>query len=70
MEKGDKVIIVDLLSAKNRFSSIYRLETQLNPYGRYISKEDTYEFYMNDSHILRLVDNFDFSTKSVNVLTK
>ena len=25
---------------------------------------------MNDSHIWRLVDNFDYSTKSVNVLTK
>lgn len=68
--KEIKSIIVDLLSGKNRFFAINRLETQLNPYGRYISKEDTYEFYMNDGHIWRLVDNFDYSTKSVNVLTK
>ena len=68
--KEIKSIIVDLLSGKNRFSAINRLETQLNPYGRYTSKEDTYEFYMNDGHIWRLVDNFDYSTKSVNVLTK
>ncbi len=35
-----KSIIVDLLGGNNRSSAIKRLETQLNPYGRYISKED------------------------------
>ena len=54
-----KSIIVDLLSGTNRFSAIRRLETQLNPYGRYISKEDGYNFYMNEAHIWELVNNFD-----------
>lgn len=65
-----KSIIVDLLSGNNRSNALSRLETLLNPYGRYISKEDAYEFYMNDGHIWEIVDNFDYSTKSINVLTK
>lgn len=65
-----KSIIVDLLSGNNRSSAIKRLETQLNPYGRYISKEDAYEFYMNDGHIWKLLDNFDYSSKNVKILTK
>jgi len=65
-----KSIIVDLLSGNNRSSAIKRLETQLNPYGRYISKEDAYEFYMNDGHIWKIVDNFDYSNKNVKTLTK
>ena len=65
-----KSIIVDLLGGNNRSSAIKRLETQLNPYGRYISKEDRYNFYMNDGHIWELVDNFDYSNKSVKLLTK
>ena len=58
-----KLIIVDLLSGNNRNNALSRLETQLNPYGRYISKEDAYEFYMNDGHIWKIVDNFDYSKK-------
>lgn len=65
-----KSIIVDLLNGNNRHSAIYRLETQLNTYGRYISKEDEYEFYMNDGHIWKLIDNFDYSSKNVRILTK
>lgn len=65
-----KLIIVDLLSGNNRNNALSRLETQLNPYGRYISKEDAYEFYMNDGHIWKLVDNFDYSNKNVKTLTK
>lgn len=65
-----KSIIVDLLGGNNRTSAIKRLETQLNPYGRYISKEDRYNFYMNDGHIWELVDNFDYSNQSVKLLTK
>lgn len=65
-----KSIIVDLLSGNNRYDAISRLETQLNPYGRYISKEDAYEFYMNDGHIWELVYNFDYSNKNVKTLTK
>ena len=65
-----KSIIVDLLGGNNRSSAIKRLETQLNPHGRYISKEDRYNFYMNDGHIWELVDNFDYSNKSVKLLTK
>ena len=65
-----KSIIVDLLGGNNRSSAIKRLETQLNPYGRYISKEDRYNFYMNDGHIWELVDNFDYSSKNVKILTK
>ena len=65
-----KSIIVDLLGGNNRSSAIKRLETQLNPYGRYISIEDRYNFYMNDGHIWELVDNFDYSNQSVKLLTK
>lgn len=65
-----KSIIVDLLSGKNRYDAISRLETQLNPYGRYDSEEDEYKFYMNDAHIWKLVDNFDYSTKNVKILTR
>ena len=65
-----KSIIVDLLSGTNRFSAIRRLETQLNPYGRYISKEDGYNFYMNEAHIWELVNNFDYSNQSVKILTE
>ena len=65
-----KSIIVDLLSGNNRSNALSRLETQLNPYGRYISKEDAYEFYMNDGHIWKIVDNFDYSNKNVKTLTK
>ena len=65
-----KSIIVDLLSGNNRSNALSRLETQLNPYGRYISKEDAYEFYMNDGHIWEIVDNFDYSNKNVKTLTK
>ena len=65
-----KSIIVDLLNGNNRYSAISRLETQLNTYGRYISKEDEYEFYMNDGHIWNLIDNFDYSSKNVKILTK
>ena len=65
-----KSIIVDLLSENNRHSAISRLETQLNPYGRYSPKEDEYEFYMSDGHIWELVDNFDCSCENVKLLTK
>ena len=65
-----KSIIVDLLNGNNRYSAISRLETQLNTYGRYISKEDEYEFYMKDGHIWNLIDNFDYSSKNVKILTK
>lgn len=65
-----KSIIVDLLSGKNRYDAVSRLETQLNPYGRYDSEEDEYKFYMNDAHIWKLVDNFDYSTKNVKILTR
>jgi hypothetical protein len=65
-----KSIIVDLLSGNNRNNALSRLETLLNPYGRYISKEDAYEFYMNDGHIWEIVDNFDYSNKNVKTLTK
>ena len=65
-----KSIIVDLLSGNNRSNALSRLETLLNPYGRYISKEDAYEFYMNDGHIWEIVDNFDYSNKNVKTLTK
>ena len=68
--KEIKSIIVDLLGGNNRSSAIKRLETQLNPYGRYVSKEDGYNFYMNDGHIWELVDNFDYSNQSVKLLTK
>ena len=63
-----KSIIVDLLSGNNY--AISRLETQLNPYGRYDSEKDEYKFYMNDAHIWQLIDNFDYSTKNVKILTK
>ena len=59
-----------MLSGNNRNNALSRLETQLNPYGRYISKEDAYEFYMNDGHIWKIVDNFDYSKKNVKILTK
>ncbi|ORO77258.1 hypothetical protein B7708_05245 [Streptococcus oralis subsp. dentisani] len=65
-----KSIIVDLLGGNNRKNALSRLETQLNPYGRYISKEDRYNFYMNDGHIWELIDNFDYSNRSVKILTK
>lgn len=65
-----KSIIVDLLSGNNRYYAISRLETQLNPYGRYDSEKDEYKFYMNDAHIWQLIDNFDYSTKNVKILTK
>lgn len=58
------------MSGNNRNNALSRLETQLNPYGRYISKEDAYEFYMNDGHIWKIVDNFDYSNKNVKTLTK
>ena len=58
------------MSGNNRNNALSRLETQLNPYGRYISKEDAYEFYMNDGHIWKIVDNFDYSKKNVKILTK
>ena len=64
-----KSIIVDLLSGNNRNSAINRLKTQLNPYGRNI-EENNYEFYMNDGHIWKLLDNFDYSSKNVIILTK
>lgn len=64
-----KSIIVDLLSGNNRNSAINRLKTQLNPYGRNI-EENNYEFYMNDGHIWKLLDNFDYSSKNVIILAK
>lgn len=64
-----KSIIVDLLSGNNRYDAISRLETQLNPYGKYI-EESKYEFYMNDGHIWKIIDNFDYSSKNVKILTK
>lgn len=64
-----KSIIVDLLSGNNRYSAINRLETQLNPYGRNI-EENNYEFYMNDGHIWKSLDNFDYSSKNIKILTK
>ena len=64
-----KSIIVDLLSGNNRNSAINRLKTQLNPYGRN-TEENNYEFYMNDGHIWKLLDNFDYSSKNVIILTK
>lgn len=64
-----KSIIVDLLSGNNRNSAINRLKTQLNPYGRNI-EENIYEFYMNDGHIWKLLDNFDYSSKNVIILAK
>ena len=64
-----KSIIVDLLSGNNRNSAINRVKTQLNPYGRNI-EENNYEFYMNDGHIWKLLDNFDYSSKNVIILTK
>lgn len=35
-----------------------------------LKKIDRYNFYMNDGHIWELVDNFDYSNKSVKLLTK
>lgn len=67
--KEIKSVIVDLLSGDSQHSAISRLETQLNPYGRYIEKNN-YEFYMNDGHIWKLLDNFDYSSTNVNTLTK
>lgn len=64
-----KSIIVDLLSGSNRYDAISRLETQLNPYGKYI-EESKYEFYMSDGHIWKLVDNFDYSSENVKILTR
>lgn len=64
-----KSIIVDLLSGNNRNSAINKLKTQLNPYGRNI-EENNYEFYMNDGHIWKLLDNFDYSSKNVIILAK
>ena len=64
-----KSIIVDLLSGNNRNSAINRLKSQLNPYGRNIEKNN-YEFYMNDGHIWKLLDNFDYSSKNVIILAK
>jgi hypothetical protein len=64
-----KSVIVDLLSGNNRCNAISRLKTQLNPYGKYI-EESKYEFYMNDGHIWKLVDNFDYSSKNVKILTR
>lgn len=64
-----KSIIVDLLSGNNRNFAINRLKTQLNPYGRNI-EENNYEFYMNDGHIWKLLDNFDYSSKNVIILAK
>ena len=64
-----KSIIVDLLSGNNRYDAISRLETQLNPYGKYI-EESKYEFYMSDGHIWKLVDNFDYSSENVKILTR
>lgn len=64
-----KSIIVDLLSGNNRYNAISRLETQLNPYGKYI-EESKYEFYMSDGHIWKLVDNFDYSSENVKILTR
>lgn len=64
-----KSIIVDLLSGNNRNSAINRLKTQLNPYGRN-TEENNYEFYMNDGHIWKLLDNFDYSSKNVIILAK
>ena len=64
-----KSIIVDLLSGNNRNSAINRRKTQLSPYGRNI-EENNYEFYMNDGHIWKLLDNFDYSSKNVIILAK
>lgn len=68
--KEIKSIIVDLLNGNNRHSAISRLETELNPYGRNISKIKEYEFYMNDGHIWQLIDNFDYSINNIKKLTK
>lgn len=64
-----KSIIVDLLSGNNRSNAISRLETQLNPYGKYI-EESKYEFYMNDGHIWKIIDNFDYSNKNAKILVR
>lgn len=74
--KEIKSIIVDLLCGNNRYSAVSRLETELNPYGRYKLKTDEtdetdeYEFYMNDGHIWQLIDNFDYSNKNIKILSK
>ena len=65
-----KSIIVDLSSGNNRSYAIRRLETQLNSYGRYVPNKDEYDFYMNDGHIWELVDNFDYSNRSIKILTQ
>lgn len=66
-----KSIIVDLLTKSDQNTAIARLETQLNPYGRSISEEySKYEFYMNDGHIWKLVNDFGYSNENVKILTE